>query len=386
MADNVAVSGSAEFTVATDDIGGVHYPYVKLAFGSADSAFVISSAQPMPVQGADNNGLKIQDGGGSITVDNGGTPIGVQVNDTSFAVADGNALGEGILVQGDDGTDRKNIHVDATTGDVQVDVTNTVNVDGSGVTQPVSGTVTANLGATDNAVIDEIAANTSATAVAVQIIDNAISGNEMQVDVVAALPTGSNTIGNIGTIATSITPGTAAGNLGKAEDAAHSSGDTGVLALARRNDTPSSSAGTDGDYATLNVSANGRLYTNSLPVGATTGGLTIGRNIDVDESEDAIKATAGQLYWVHAINLASSVRYLKFYNATVATVVVGTTTPVLTFPIPTQGDTNGAGFTFSIPQGLAFSTAITVAATTGLADNDTGAPGANEVIINVGYV
>ena len=57
----------------------------------------------------------------------------------------------------------------------------------------------------------------------------------------------------------------------------------------------------------------------------------------------------------------------------------------MTFPIPTQGDTNGAGFTLSIPNGIAFSTAITVAATTGIADADTGAPGANEVIINLGY-
>jgi len=50
----------------------------------------------------------------------------VTISDTSFAVADGNALGEGVLVQGDDGSDRKNIHVDATTGDVQVDVTDIV--------------------------------------------------------------------------------------------------------------------------------------------------------------------------------------------------------------------------------------------------------------------
>lgn len=73
---------------------------------------------------------------GSIAVDshavtNAGT-FAIQVSDTSFAVADGNALGEGILVQGDDGTDRKNINVDATTGDVQVDVTNTVTVDLAG--------------------------------------------------------------------------------------------------------------------------------------------------------------------------------------------------------------------------------------------------------------
>jgi hypothetical protein len=40
---------------------------------------------------------------------------------------------------------------------------------------------------------------------------------------------------------------------------------------------------------------------------------------------------------------------------------------------------------FSIPQGIAFGTAITVAATTAVADNDTGAPAANDVIVNVFY-
>ena len=81
----------------------------------------------------------------------------------------------------------------------------------------------------------------------------------------------------------------------------------------------------------------------------------------------------------------ASVLYLKLYDATVGTVVVGTTVPDLTFPLPTQGDTNGAGFTLSIPNGIAFGTAITVAATTGIADNDSGAPGANAVVLNCGY-
>jgi hypothetical protein len=35
--------------------------------------------------------------------------------------------------------------------------------------------------------------------------------------------------------------------------------------------------------------------------------------------------------------------------------------------------------------GIKFDTAITVAATTGVLDNDTGAPGANEVIVNIFY-
>jgi len=46
-----------------------------------------------------------------------------------------------------------------------------------------------------DAVLDTIDADTGAIKTAVEIIDNAISGSEMQVDVVAALPAGSNTIG-----------------------------------------------------------------------------------------------------------------------------------------------------------------------------------------------
>jgi hypothetical protein len=118
----------------------------------------------------------------------------------------------------------------------------------------------------------------------------------------------------------------------------------------------------------------------------TSGGTSIMRSLDLDETEEAVKASAGQVYWIMAFNLATSVRYLKFYNATVASVTVGTTTPVLTIPIPTQNaSANGAGLVLAIPHGIEFDTAITVAATTGVADADTGAPGANEVIVNIGY-
>ena len=46
----------------------------------------------------------------------------------------------------------------------------------------------------------------------------------------------------------------------KAEDAAHSSGDVGVHNLGVRNDTLAALAGTDGDYAPLQVNASGALY------------------------------------------------------------------------------------------------------------------------------
>lgn len=75
-----------------------------------------------------------------------------------------------------------------------------------------------------------------------------------------------------------VTPGVAAGNLGKAEDAAHSSGDTGVMLLAVREAaaTDLSAGNTDGDYEPLQVDASGRLHT--APGGS--GALFLGKAED----------------------------------------------------------------------------------------------------------
>ncbi len=112
-----------------------------------------------------------------------------------------------------------------------------------------------------------------------------------------------------------------------------------------------------------------------------TGGATIYRSIDLDETEEEIKATAGTVYSMYLYNAATAKRYVKFYNATAANVTVGTTTPVATYVLEAD-----QGIALSFPHGLAFSTAITFAAVTGIADSSTGAPGANEVIAVVSYV
>ena len=84
----------------------------------------------------------------------------------------------------------------------------------------------------------------------VNIRDNA--GNERGLNVDSS---GNITVAAIGT---SVTPGTAAANLGKAEDAAHSSGDTGVMALAVAN-VAQSTFGADGDYTPQAVDTKGNL-------------------------------------------------------------------------------------------------------------------------------
>ena len=141
-----------------------------------------------------------------------------------------------------------------------------------------------------------------------------------------------------------------------------------------------------GDVDVLSIAAGATLIGDVGLSGArTSGGTTLYANIDVDQTEDQVKGTAGQVYWIHAMNLTASVIFLKVYNVAAASVTVGTTVPDLTFPIPTQGDTNGAGFMLSIPNGIAFSTAITIACTTGIATADTGAPAANACVVNMGY-
>lgn len=172
--------GSGTTARSTTDGSGNHSPNTVVEFQNGSTQpQPVSSSNPLPVD-ASGNAVPVTDNGGSLTVDgtvtaNLGATDNAVLDDiaaqTTTAAAgfaaEGAALGSGVLLQGDDGTDRKNINVDATTGDVQVDVTNTVTVDGSGVTQPVSGTVTANLSATDNAVLDDIAAQTTTTAAAV---------------------------------------------------------------------------------------------------------------------------------------------------------------------------------------------------------------------------
>jgi hypothetical protein len=77
------------------------------------------------------------------------------------------------------------------------DSTGVVSVDDNGGALTVDGTVTAELSATDNAVLDNIDSDTSTIATNTGTVAGAVSGSEMQVDVVAALPAGTNAIGKL---------------------------------------------------------------------------------------------------------------------------------------------------------------------------------------------
>lgn len=69
-----------------------------------------------------------------------------------------------------------------------------------------------------------------------------------------------NTSGHVLVALQSFSPGAGATDLGKAEDAAHTSGDVGVMSLTVRTDEVAALAGATGDYQPLITDASGQLY------------------------------------------------------------------------------------------------------------------------------
>ena len=168
----------------------------------------------------------------------------------------------------------------------------------------------------------------------------------------------------------------------KVDDATFTPGTTSVSMAGFQADEQSIDSVDEGDAGAARMTLDRKVITQPQPHSA--GGLLIFRSLDLDETEEDVKTSAGQVYTLWFTNTATSTRWLKFYNATAANVTVGSTTPVLTLGLPgnTSDDISGV---FSSTMGFEFGTAISVAATTGFADADTGAPGNNEVLVNIGY-
>lgn len=564
MADNTTLNaGSGGDTIAADDIAGVKHQRVKIEYGVDGAATDVSDTNPLPVD----------DAGGSLTVDNAALSVtggGAEASALRVTLASDST---GVLSVDDNGG---SLTVDGTVAvtsaalttlagavagtEMQVDVLTSALPSGAATAakQPALGTA-----GTPSADVITVQGVTSMTPLLVNGsgVTQPVSGT-----VTANLAAGTNNIGDVDVL--SVVPGTGATNLGKAEDAAHSTGDVGVMALAVRQ-TSQSSFGADGDYVPFSVDDNGGVRVSivagagsggtaaaddadftagttqgtptmgvyessptsvtdgdlgtvgitqtralkvavqgtatvtgaggtfpvtdnagSLTVDAPVGtpvfvrlsdgssaiatlpvslasvpshavtnagtfavqvdgaaltalqllddtvftddaaftvgtskvgitgaivdesstdsadegdavavratanrqlvvtvrpnangeGLDIFRSLDLDETEEDVKTAAGKLYGWYIFNAAASTRYVKFYNATAASVTVGSTTPVLTVPIPA-----GSAANVEYTNGIPFSTAICVAATTGVADSDTGAPAANDVVVNIFY-
>lgn len=163
-------------------------------------------------------------------------------------------------------------------------------------------------------------------------------------------------VGNVATIGTSVTPGTSAGHLGKAEDAVAASGDTGVAVWGVRRDTPASNCAA-GDYCEMPISGQGASWTTVTP--SIGGGWTPNSQTALSNTKTQISAAACTVggYIVHNPNAA--VTYIQVWNLASASVTVGTTAPTWTIGVPANGTAN-----LELVNGILHGTGFTVAATT----------------------
>lgn len=84
-----------------------------------------------------------------------------------------------------------------------------------------------------------------------------------------------------------VVPGTGPTDLGKAEDGTHASGDTGVMALAVRQDTLVALAA-NGDYIPLTVDALGRLQVATAADGVASAEFTRANNATAYTAKDVV--------------------------------------------------------------------------------------------------
>ena len=103
-------------------------------------------------------------------------------------------------------------------------------------------------------------------------------------------------------------------------------------------------------------------------------------SIDVDETEEEVKAAPGVLRGYFIANRSASEIFVKFFDGLADDVTVGTTAPALVVPLQARSGANVAGLD------AIFTTGICVAAVTSVRDDGRTGPAENEVVVNLTFV
>lgn len=419
MADDidVTVGTGTTKTVAADDVGGKLHQRVKISQGADGSATDVSSAAPLQVTlantGANATPVVVDLGSNNDVTITGDALTSLQLaddvvfaDDAAFTLTSSKVSMCGAI------RDDALSTLAAAEGDavpLRVGSTGALHITGSvsnggtfAVQATQAGTWTVDLGATDNAVLDAIAASLAGT-------------------LTVGLPTGAATaakqpaLGTAGTASadvisvqgiTSMTPlrvivdsGTIT-SVSAGSMAATQSGTWTVQPGNTANTTAWLVTGTGGTFpvtgtfwqATQPVSlasVPSHAVTNAgtfavQPGVATTGGessLSALSTAAVYTAE--VKGSAGQIYGVEIFNKGAAAVYARLYNQTGAPGSGDAANIIWRGIVP--GSTTGSGFVKGWPNGKICSTGIGIRVSGAIADNDTTVLAANEVTINVGY-
>lgn len=291
-----------------------------------------------------------------IASDQSAIPISgsITASNASIGLTGAVAPTSGTLIGGSDGTNLVGVKVSAT---------GVVSVDGSATTQPVSGTVTANLGTI---------AGVSTEATLSTLNGKVTACNTGAVTISAALPAGANAIGTV-TAVQSTASNLNGQMVGNVASAASDSGNPVKVAGVYNSSAPTF---TNGQRADLQVNSNGSLNSTLstllsgenqaasvfscaiLPISGSTYSATINTDFGTVVTL-RVKNGAGNLFSLNGHNNNAATRYLQIHNTTTA--LAGGEVPFIpSFVVPTGsqiilGPTDLAG----MQGGLYCSTGIT---------------------------
>lgn len=103
------------------------------------------------------------------------------------------------------------------------------------------------------------------------------------------------------------------------------------------------------------------------------------RTLDLQPTAQTVSGGACIIDNYFISNVAATARFVKFYDKAIASVATQADTPVKTLCIPAGASANVAGL------GWRFRNACQIRGTNLVADSDTTAPTANDIVVNIGF-
>lgn len=386
MANNVTSNpGSGGAIFATDEVGGVHYPLTKIAYGAEDSALMldekpaVKSSQDSMVSALNTllSYFKAEDAS-HVSGELGMPALAIrQLADTTSTDADGDYTLLKIDEEGRLKVATKPASYPPATGNITAN----------------GNIVWTNCARASNIVFSMVATSLVGHNAAFEVSNNTTNGTDGAWYGMQAIRSNANTIEtSTGVLAATPVYGWEVSvngwNAFRVRATAHTSGTAAyILQL--------------GSYATEPIP--GAQISGTQPVSGTvtanigTGSLAAGTNLIGDigiqvranatgaasitklqsaasTNATLIKATAGRVFGWTLTNTTAAVKVVRLYNLTVAP-TVGTSVPVYNIVIPPNGAVSQ-----SVPVGLSHATGISYSITNGLADLDATAVAANDVI------
>lgn len=166
-------------------------------------------------------------------------------------------------------------------------------------------------------------------------------------------------------------------NLEKAEDAAHTTGDKGIMALGVVQTSLAGTSATNADYAAMSLDAVGRLKTVSEFRAAD--GKANFRGIGPTATAATPLTAAATLFEINLENGDAGTNCVKLYDK--ATAATDSDTPIRVVVLLA-----GTGRQLVFPQGLKLTNGLSIRAVTEKLDNGTTGAAANTVLYSGSYI